>query len=90
MISRCEYPICIRITETAVKECRKLFGRLSKMELENELTFYIRKNEEAGKALEDKLLLNFDHKRIVSLTRIDEKKWNITGFKTVERVRNCG
>ena len=90
MIPRCEYPICIKITEEAVKQCRKLFDRLPRMEIECELTYYIRKHEEAGSLLRDSLKLNLDYKRTVLLKRVDERKWEVAGFESRKEEKHCG
>ena len=84
MSTRCEFPICVKISSEASKEHRELFGSLARKELQTELTYYIKKHEQAGRTFKQQMVLNYDNVKAVFLERLDEKRWDIVGFGKAE------
>jgi hypothetical protein len=72
--------ICVRLRQGAIEDYNLMFGRLKRIQMMRELSYYIKQHEELGKIENQKLLkLIYDDKCCVNLEKM-HGGWDVVGF----------
>ena len=74
--------ICVRIRPGAAEEYRLIFGRLKRVEMMQELSFYVKNNTQVKN--KSRLKLNYDNEVLVSIRKM-KGGWDVDGFERLEQ-----